>query len=61
MEEKPLAPSSKTRLVLSIIFLVVGLIMLGTMEEKPWAWIVTGVGAFSIVYNVIMIQKEKGK
>lgn len=59
MEEKPVAPSSKTRLVLSVLFLVVGLIMLGTMEEKQWAWVVTVVGALSIVYNIVMVKKGK--
>ncbi len=59
MEEKPIAPPTKTRLVFSIIVLVVGLIMLGTMEEKQWAWVVTVVGALSIVYNVVMLKKGK--
>lgn len=59
MEEKPVAPSSKTRLVFSIVVLVVGLIMLGTMEEKQWAWVVTVVGALSIVYNIVMMKKGK--
>ncbi len=59
MEEKPVAPSSKTRLVFSIIVLAVGLIMLGTMEAKQWAWVVTVVGALSIMYNVFMMKKGK--
>lgn len=59
MEEKPIAPPTKTRLVFSIIVLVVGLIMLGTMEEKQWAWVVTVVGALSIVYNIVMLKKGK--
>ena len=59
MEEKPIAPPTKTRLIFSIIVLVVGLIMLGTMEEKQWAWVVTVVGALSIVYNVVMLKKGK--
>lgn len=59
MEEKPLAPPTKTRLVFSVIVLVVGFIMLGTMEEKQWAWVVTVVGAVSIVYNVVMMKKGK--
>lgn len=59
MEEKPMAPPTKTRLVFSIIVLVVGLIMLGTMEAKQWAWVVTVVGALSIVYNMVMMKKGK--
>lgn len=59
MEEKPIAPPTKTRLVFSIIVLVVGLIMLGTMEEKQWAWVVTVVGVLSIVYNIVMLKKGK--
>lgn len=59
MEEKPVAPSSKTRMVFSVIVLLVGLIMLGTMEAKQWAWVVTVVGALSMVYNMVMIKKGK--
>ncbi|MBP9732439.1 MAG: hypothetical protein KBD29_03210 [Candidatus Magasanikbacteria bacterium] len=59
MEEKPVAPSSKTRLVFSAVVLVVGLIMLGMMEEKSLAWTVTIVGALSAVYNVVMMKKGK--
>lgn len=59
MEEKPMAPPTKTRLVFSIIVLVVGLVMLGTMEAKQWAWVVTEVGALSIVYNMVMMKKGK--
>ena len=59
MEEKPIAPPTKTRLIFSIIVLVVGLIMLGTMEEKQWAWVVTVVGVLSIVYNIVMLKKGK--
>ena len=54
-----MAPPTKTRMVFSIVVLVVGLIMLGTMAEKQWAWVVTVVGALSIVYNMVMMKKGK--
>jgi hypothetical protein len=59
MEEKPVAPSSKTRLVFSFVVVAVGLIMFGTVEEKSLAWTVTIVGALSVVYNVVMMKKGK--
>ncbi|HRH23203.1 MAG TPA: hypothetical protein PK295_01075 [Candidatus Magasanikbacteria bacterium] len=59
MEQNPVAPPTKTRLMLSGIVLFVGLIMLAMMEEKSLAWTVTIVGALSVVYNVVMMKKGK--
>ncbi len=59
MEQNPVAPPTKTRLMFSGVVLFVGLIMLAMMEEKSLAWTVTIVGALSVVYNVVMMKKGK--